>query len=218
MEPFTAPPSAVVAKSLHEYHLLLRKSLWQAALVAAEDTRNELRDLRDEFAREVAALRETHAQEARGVLAELKGALADAASQVSKDAMLVADLALKVQKASDDVSKDAAEARKVTERMRETHRALQEFPLQISSEVKAQVGEAFEKQERGLMNDIAKKLRNYELIQVETMGNMASDMTTAATKVVEVMTRDEMRRVASCTLPRCIAAEVTRQLREISQQ
>ncbi len=213
---FTAPPSAVVAKSLHEYHLRLRESLWQASLVAAEDMRNELRAVRDEFAREMAALRESHAREAHGVLAELKGALAETASQVEKDARLVTDLAMKMQMMSDDVSKEAVEVRKVSQRMKDVQRALKEFPLQVSAEVDEQVRGAFEKQERGLMNEIAQKLRHYELVQVETMGNMASDMTTATTKVVEVMTRDEMRRVATCTLPRCIAAEVTRQLRERS--
>ncbi len=212
--------AVAMAEALHEYQLKLRDKMWHAACAWTEDAKREVHAAHAECEGKLTALRDSYARESRAQslqlseMRELWDALQQTASQVQNDARLVAELALKMQKTSEDVSKDAAAVRKVEERMRETQRTLQEFPLQISSEVKEQVRGAFEKQERGIMKELAQKLHEFELQQCEHISGIATDMTTVSTRVVETMARDEMRRVARGTLPQCIAAEVARQLRQ----
>lgn len=209
--------AVAMQEALREFQLKLREKMWHAACAWGHDAYREIRATHAECEEKLTAQREAHARESRAELVqlcEMRSALAETASQVENDARLVAELALKMQKTSEDVSKDAAAVRKVEERMRDTQRTLQEFPLQISSEVKEQVRGAFEKQERGIMKELAQKLHEFELQQCEHISGIATDMTTVATRVVETMARDEMRRVARGTLPQCIAAEVARQLRQ----
>lgn len=193
------------ARDLRRYQMRLREELWQAALVAAQDAHQELRELRAE----------TSIQLSEGLgelrqLRELRAELSEEARRIQRDAETMARLAERAQQASKAVAADAARVRA----------ACADFPVQIAKEVEEQVRGAFERQERGIMKQLADKLNQHELEQCEAMGEISQHMTTVMKSLVATMVREEvreeMRRVARSTLPACVAAEVALRLRETS--